>query len=551
MRRGRPPVADVLTPREWEVWGLLREGLTNAEIAERLGISANTAKYHVAEILGKLGVRTREEAAAWTPESGARRRAWGLGAMEWVGRWWASGAAAKTVAAVGAAGVVGAFELALAMLARPDDGGLGKLVWVRDGDLWVRTLPDGEPRRLTSDGSNSLPRWSPSGEWVLYTHGPVGDDAQSWVVRADGSGRRRVEATQFYASQWKPGEDLLLLVRPDGAVVVEDVATGSAHTVIDPYSSTTEGRAVVPWWTPDGARVAFVEERWPREESDSRGGPSGDERTYVGLRVVDADGSKSRELVNLGAAPREQIAPLGFAGDSLLFAQLSADAGGGGAVIDGAALLSVSVSGGAVQNLGVRVALLSGVTDRYGEDALAVIGDGRESWTHKRIAVVVPRGRTTFLTATRFAAVSARWSMDGARVAYVSAPDLGAGERDRALAARRIWVMDADGSDARQVSPDEEYRHEAPRWSNDGEHILFARLTLDRCSPSWTLQLLDVRDGSMREVASGLPRIAAYNERPVVNEIPECEFGGAGGVVTDTYGNVGVAWAYDWWQPRG
>ncbi|MGE0134088.1 MAG: TolB family protein [Dehalococcoidia bacterium] len=170
----------------------------------------------------------------------------------------------------------------------------------------------------------------------------------------------------------------------------------------------------------------------------------------------------------------------------------------------------------------------------------------------KRIAAVDPAtGRVTPLTGTGVAALSPRVSLGGERVAYVSAPDFGAGERDRALAARRIWVMDADGSDARQVSPDEEYRHEAPRWSNDGEHILFARLTLDRCSSSWALQLLDLGSGLMQEVASGLPRIAAHNERPVVNEIPECEFGGAGGVVTDTYGNVGVAWAYDWWQPRG
>ena len=35
---------------------LLREGLTNEQIAERLGISRDGAKYHVSEILSKLGV---------------------------------------------------------------------------------------------------------------------------------------------------------------------------------------------------------------------------------------------------------------------------------------------------------------------------------------------------------------------------------------------------------------------------------------------------------------------------------------------------------------
>ena len=64
-RRGRPPYPDVLTPRQWEVLALLREGLTNEQIAERLGISPDGVKFHVSEILGKLGVTSRDEAARW------------------------------------------------------------------------------------------------------------------------------------------------------------------------------------------------------------------------------------------------------------------------------------------------------------------------------------------------------------------------------------------------------------------------------------------------------------------------------------------------------
>jgi DNA-binding CsgD family transcriptional regulator len=56
---------DRLTPREWEVLALIREGLTNEQIADRLGISRDGAKYHVSEILGKLGLSDRIEAAAW------------------------------------------------------------------------------------------------------------------------------------------------------------------------------------------------------------------------------------------------------------------------------------------------------------------------------------------------------------------------------------------------------------------------------------------------------------------------------------------------------
>jgi len=47
---------------------LLRQKLTNDQIAERLGISPDGAKYHVSQILSKLDVDSREEAALWKPQ---------------------------------------------------------------------------------------------------------------------------------------------------------------------------------------------------------------------------------------------------------------------------------------------------------------------------------------------------------------------------------------------------------------------------------------------------------------------------------------------------
>jgi DNA-binding NarL/FixJ family response regulator len=51
-----------LTSRELEVLRLLAEGRANKEIAESLGISDHTVKFHISSILGKLGAESRTEA---------------------------------------------------------------------------------------------------------------------------------------------------------------------------------------------------------------------------------------------------------------------------------------------------------------------------------------------------------------------------------------------------------------------------------------------------------------------------------------------------------
>jgi DNA-binding CsgD family transcriptional regulator len=66
-RRGRPPHPDILTPRQWEILDLLRLGYSDQQIADALDLTLAGAKYHVSEILTKLNVSSREQAAAWQP----------------------------------------------------------------------------------------------------------------------------------------------------------------------------------------------------------------------------------------------------------------------------------------------------------------------------------------------------------------------------------------------------------------------------------------------------------------------------------------------------
>ncbi|WP_447726699.1 LuxR C-terminal-related transcriptional regulator [Sphingomonas koreensis] len=67
---GRPPHPDQLTPGEWRVAEGVRHGLTNPQIAARLGIGTDAVKYHVANALAKLGFASRAELRRWT---GVRR----------------------------------------------------------------------------------------------------------------------------------------------------------------------------------------------------------------------------------------------------------------------------------------------------------------------------------------------------------------------------------------------------------------------------------------------------------------------------------------------
>jgi predicted ATPase/DNA-binding CsgD family transcriptional regulator len=54
-----------LTPRELQVAHLVREGLTDREIAERLFITRRTAEWHLKQIFNKLGFNSRSQVAAW------------------------------------------------------------------------------------------------------------------------------------------------------------------------------------------------------------------------------------------------------------------------------------------------------------------------------------------------------------------------------------------------------------------------------------------------------------------------------------------------------
>ena len=62
-----------LSPRERDILAAIAEGLSNAEIGERLAISGKTVRNHVSNVFDKIGVWTRAQAIVFARDRGFRR----------------------------------------------------------------------------------------------------------------------------------------------------------------------------------------------------------------------------------------------------------------------------------------------------------------------------------------------------------------------------------------------------------------------------------------------------------------------------------------------
>jgi Tol biopolymer transport system component len=134
---------------------------------------------------------------------------------------------------------------------------LGTLAYLNKGDIYIRELPDGPVRRLTSDDKNTSPRWSSNGQWLSFFA-----DSQLCVVHRDGAKRRTFRLVSNWQQNydWLPGSESLLLVQDAGETIVRaDVNSGNVQPLV--RCSADYERLVGVSVSPDGKRFVYVVEQ--------------------------------------------------------------------------------------------------------------------------------------------------------------------------------------------------------------------------------------------------------------------------------------------------
>lgn len=391
---------------------------------------------------------------------------------------------------------------------------LGKLAYVQGGDVWVEKLPDGAPQRLTTDGRNRDPRWSPSGEWLAFRKG----DYQVWVMyAASGEGRPLNDGAAVDAFAWAPATDRLAYVAGGNELRVIDADGDEPATLVPQAPAGQIGQIA---WSPDGTGVAY---EW-REEKAS--GPPA-----RSLWKVSADGDEPAQLYPDGHADIGGPILHGSTGDGR-FLLVQSDMNSASLLADGAPLYALPADGGSFVQLEESVLAYADfvVPQPAPTDQVAVVaGGGRNAWENKRLHIVqAATGESTPLTSSDLAVSSPAWSPDGRRIAYVAMPQVegvaGGDPAHQALMQRRIWVMNVEDGQNQQLTEDPAYRDERPLWSADGSHILFARLSQDDRASLW---LMPAEGGEPTQVVGELTPAPGW-------------FG--------YYGHIDWDVLFDWWR---
>lgn len=357
---------------------------------------------------------------------------------------------------------------------------LGQLAYVLGGDIWLKHLSGGEPQRLTEDGYNSEPLWSPTGAWLAFRK----LDSQLWLYSvATGKAEAVDKGAPVNDFSWSPTADVLAYVVGSGVLHLRTLTAGSGESsvLLDPSASSGPGWIL---WHPDGKALAYT---WMGEVETGK--------YHQQVRVQPATGGEPQVLIDVGFeepspvlagwTPSGQYLLLGrgprlvdsFLPDAIDLFRLPA-----GGLSDPAKLDKVAQA--AAWQFTFDIATPPAGSAWAAQDALAIAVGSGPVWTQKRIEV---GGKP--VTPADQVAIQPAWAPDGRTLAYAGASDPGdvpIEQASQALRARHIWVIATDGQSApRQITNDPAFRDESPRWSAAGDFVLFARLDAGNRASLW------------------------------------------------------------------
>lgn len=260
----------VWSERQREVLDLLVARKTNGEIAAQLGITLDGAKYHVREILDRLDVDTREEAAEWwRQQRGLRAR------MRVVGRRWRLPVLVKVGAGAAGVAVVGV-AMGLMLLTgggEPDVPGEGELWFAlsrpveSDGVPWALSqleVFDAERSEVTALGEPTQwadAAWAPDGSGRLYAleigEGPDDMHVHFFEPFTGDHDAYAIEQELLPGrGYWSPQGDRVAFAGADAGIWTMDLnGATTGPLAIEAQGGGGSGPGVS--WSPDGERLAL------------------------------------------------------------------------------------------------------------------------------------------------------------------------------------------------------------------------------------------------------------------------------------------------------
>ena len=344
-------------------------------------------------------------------------------------------------------------------------------------DIYVKTMgADAVPLRLTTDPlPDKMPSWSPDGSTIAFLRIMAPGRAELILIPALGGPERKLaqipvsDDSSAYSTggspAWSPnGRWLILseLVKQHTALFRVSVETGDQEQITEPGIELDDKYPAI---SPDGKTLLFN-----RRPSFYR------------------DGTLYTVRLDENAKPAEAPKPIPSQALPVAGAAWMA---GGKEILAGTprGLYRVPVQGGDAQpvpGIGSDVADVA-ISRSAGRLAYAAVHGDSNIW---RIDLSARDLKPERLIASVFRDVAARYSPDGSEIAF---------ESMRGGGKNQVWVADADGRQARQLTFVEHGLAGTPHWSPDGRTLELDSNTTGK----YQIYTMDPKGGKMNQLTSG------------------------------------------------